>query len=45
VNTLNEISAKLTTAALLAMDKAVVIDHAQYLAVADGWLKAVGMKS
>jgi osmoprotectant transport system substrate-binding protein len=45
VNTLNEISAKLTTAALLAMDKAVVLDHAQYLAVADGWLKAVGMKS
>jgi osmoprotectant transport system substrate-binding protein len=45
VNTLNEISAKLTTDALLAMDKAIVIDHAQYMTVADGWLKAVGMKS
>jgi osmoprotectant transport system substrate-binding protein len=45
VNTLNEISAKLTTAGLLAMDKAVILDHAQYNAVAAGWLKAVGIKS
>jgi osmoprotectant transport system substrate-binding protein len=43
VNTLNAISAKLTTAALLAMDKAVILDHANYSTVAQGWLKAVGL--
>jgi osmoprotectant transport system substrate-binding protein len=42
-NTLNAISARLTTAALLQMDKAVILDHANYTAVADGWLKAVGL--
>jgi osmoprotectant transport system substrate-binding protein len=42
-NTLNAISARLTTAALLQMDKAVILDHADYTAVADGWLKAVGL--
>jgi len=44
-NTLNEISAKLTTVGLLAMDKAVILDHAPYNTVAAGWLKAVGIKS
>ncbi len=43
--TLNEISAKLTTAGLLAMDKAVILDHANYSTVAAGWLKTVGIKS
>jgi osmoprotectant transport system substrate-binding protein len=45
VNTLNQISAKLTTASLLTMDKAIILDHAQYATVATGWLKAVGIKS
>jgi osmoprotectant transport system substrate-binding protein len=44
-NTLNQVSAKLTTAGLLAMDKAVIVSHAQYATVAAGWLKAVGIKS
>jgi osmoprotectant transport system substrate-binding protein len=43
-STLNEISAKLTTAGLLAMDKAVILDHDNYSTVAAGWLKAVGIK-
>ena len=42
---LNEISAKLTTPGLLAMDKAIIIDKDPYAAVAAGWLKAVGIKS
>lgn len=41
--TLNEISQKLTTNALLQMDKAVILDHANYSTVAQGWLKAVGL--
>jgi osmoprotectant transport system substrate-binding protein len=45
VNTLNAISAKLTTAALLQMDKAIIIDHADYTTVAKGWLQAVGLPS
>ena len=45
VSTLNAISAKLTTAALLQMDKAVILDHADYSTVATGWLKAVGLPS
>ncbi len=45
VSTLNAISAKLTTAALLQMDKAVILDHADYATVATGWLKAVGLPS
>ena len=45
VNTLNAISAKLTTAALLQMDKAVILDHADYTTVATGWLKAEGLPS
>ena len=43
VSTLNQISASLTTNALLQMDKALVIDHASYSAVATGFLKAIGM--
>ncbi len=42
VSTLNAISAKLTTAALLQMDKAIIIDHANYPTVATAWLKAAG---
>jgi osmoprotectant transport system substrate-binding protein len=45
VSTLNAISARLTTAGLLAMDKAVILDHADYSTVATGWLKAVGLPS
>jgi len=45
ISTLNAISARLTTPALLAMDKAVILDHADYSAVAIGWLKAVGLPS
>jgi osmoprotectant transport system substrate-binding protein len=43
VTTLNAISAKLDTVGLLAMDKAVILDHANYSTVAQGWLKAVGL--
>ena len=43
VNTLNAISSKLTTAALLQMDKAIVVDHANYTTVATAWLKAEGL--
>jgi osmoprotectant transport system substrate-binding protein len=42
---LNDISSKLTTAGLLAMDKAIIIDHDSYNQVAAGWLSAVGIKS
>jgi osmoprotectant transport system substrate-binding protein len=45
VDTLNAISAKLTTAALLQMDKAVILDHADYSTVATAWLKAEGLPS
>ncbi len=41
--TLNDISARLTTGALLQMDKAVILDHANYSTVASAWLKAVGL--
>jgi osmoprotectant transport system substrate-binding protein len=43
ISTLNAISAKLTTAGLLAMDKAIILDHASYSAVAMGWLTAEGL--
>ncbi len=43
INTLNAISAKLNTAGLLAMDKAIELDHASYQSVATGWLKAEGL--
>jgi osmoprotectant transport system substrate-binding protein len=42
-NTLNAVSAKLTTQALLAMDKAVILDHADYSTVATGFLQHVGL--
>jgi osmoprotectant transport system substrate-binding protein len=44
-STLNNVSAKLTTNALLQMDKAIILDHDQYQQVAAGWLSAVGIKS
>jgi osmoprotectant transport system substrate-binding protein len=44
-STLNQISAKLTTASLLSMDKQIILDHAQYTTVATAWLKSVGIKS
>lgn len=43
VSTLNAVSSRLTTNALLQMDKAVILDHANYSTVAQGWLKAVGL--
>lgn len=43
VDTLNAISAKLTTAALLQMDKAIIVDHANYTTVATAWLQAEGL--
>ena len=45
VNTLNAISARLTTAGLLKMDKAIIVDHANYSTVATAWLKAEGLPS
>ena len=36
-------SAKLTTAALLQMDNAVITDKANYTTVAEGLLQSVGM--
>jgi hypothetical protein len=33
----------LTTNALLQMDKAVILAHANYSTVASAWLKAVGL--
>ncbi len=44
VSTLDAISAKLTTAGLLAMDKAIILDKANYNTVAAAWLKAEGLK-
>jgi osmoprotectant transport system substrate-binding protein len=41
---LNAISAKLTTPALLAMDKALVVSHASYQQVAAGFLAQEGLK-
>jgi osmoprotectant transport system substrate-binding protein len=43
IDTLNAISADLSTAGLLAIDKAVILDHDSYQAVAAGWLKAEGL--
>jgi len=45
VNTLNAVSSKLTTAGLLAMDKAIIVDKANYATVATAWLKSVGLPS
>ncbi len=44
ISTLNEISAKLTTAGLLAMDKEVILDKANYSTVAAAWLNTEGIK-
>jgi osmoprotectant transport system substrate-binding protein len=41
--TLNEISAKLTTSALLQMDNAVITEKANYNTVAEGFLQSIGM--
>src|ERR1019366_1182357 len=41
---LNAISAQLTTAALLQMDKAIVLDHANYSTGAAGCLRPAGLK-
>jgi osmoprotectant transport system substrate-binding protein len=43
IATLNAISAKLTTAALLQMDTAVITQHADYSTVAAAFLKAEGL--
>jgi osmoprotectant transport system substrate-binding protein len=43
VATLNAISAKLTTAALLQLDTAVIVNHDSYQSVAMGWLQAQGL--
>ena len=40
---LNAISAKLTTAALLQMDAAVILQHADYSSTAASWLKTEGL--
>jgi glycine betaine/choline ABC-type transport system substrate-binding protein len=43
IATLNAISAKRTTAILLQMDNAIIIQHAGYPTVAAGFLKAQGL--
>jgi len=43
IDTLNAISAKLTTAGLLQIDTAVIVNHDSYQAAAQGWLKAEGL--
>jgi osmoprotectant transport system substrate-binding protein len=43
--TLNEISAKLTTAGLIALNQAVGPDKQSYQAAATAWLNSVGIKS
>jgi osmoprotectant transport system substrate-binding protein len=42
-DTLNAVSAKLTTAALLQMDNAVIIDKQNYTTVATAFLKTIGI--
>jgi osmoprotectant transport system substrate-binding protein len=42
-STLNEVSAKLTTSALLQMDNAVIIDKANYTTVATAFLQTIGI--
>jgi len=43
IATLNAISAKLTTAELLAIDTAVIVNHDSYSSVATSWLAAHGL--
>ncbi len=45
VSTLNKISARLTTAGLRKLDKAIILDHANYSTVAIAWLQAEGLPS
>ena len=42
-STLNAVSAKLTTAALLQMDNAVITQKADYTTVAEGFLQSIGL--
>ena len=42
-NTLNEVSAKLTTSALLQMNSAVITDKQNYDTVATAFLKSIGI--
>jgi osmoprotectant transport system substrate-binding protein len=42
-STLNAVSAKLTTAALLQMDNEAITDKENYTTVAQNWLKSVGL--
>ena len=42
-STLNAVSAKLTTTALLQMDNAVITQKANYTTVAEGFLQSIGM--
>jgi len=44
ISTLNAVSAKITTQALLQMDNAVITQHANYSTVAAGFLQAEGLK-
>jgi osmoprotectant transport system substrate-binding protein len=44
VNALNAVSAKLTTADLLAMNKSLSINHESYTTVASNWLSQNGLK-
>ena len=44
VSTLNAVSAKLTTADLLAMNKSLSINHESYTTVASNWLSQNGLK-
>lgn len=41
--TLNEVSARLTTQALIQMNNAIIVQHANYSDVAAGFLKATGL--
>jgi osmoprotectant transport system substrate-binding protein len=43
--TVNDVSAKLTTAILLGLNKSVGVDHQDPQAVADGWLKSEGLNA
>jgi osmoprotectant transport system substrate-binding protein len=43
VNTLNQISAHLSTSALLQMDQALSVNHESYSSVAAGFLKAINL--
>jgi osmoprotectant transport system substrate-binding protein len=44
IDTLNAVSARLTTALLLQMDTAIITQHADYATVAAEFLKAEGLK-